>query len=1229
MDKLKIVNWNIQGLRAKYQELCSILNERQVSVACLQETLLGDATWQPSKKYKIEKSPHIAGEQNRGAAIIIHAPLQYSRLRLDTTMEAVAITVHSERQYTICSLYLSPNLNITKEEIRDLINQLPRPYLLMGDFNAKHPAWDFENPVDARGRMVHSLIVEESLGLLNQGQPTHYHIQTNSLSAIDLCLSSINIMGDFHLGMDEDLHGSDHFPMYLTQIEYLPQYQTPRWITKRANWELFSEITETITEIPECEPLEFYNRVTDKIIEGADKAIPKSDGYYKLSPVPWWNEHCSNLKKERLRAQKKMQRSPTIANRTNYKRIRALFQRAQKDAQASSWKKYVSTVNSTTESSKVWKKVNKIKGKYSPKPPPTLKINGQTISQPKEVAQTLAEHYATASVKTRNLYPREYSQARSKRRRAPFSRRGGHPDNEHLNAPFSLRELNTQLEQCKDTAPGPDGIMTSMVEHLTTPAKSTLLTALNKLWEAEAYPDQWKKETKLPFLKPGKDPSQPSSYRPISLTSCICKLFERMVNHRLVWFLECNNIICPQQAGFRKNMSTIDSLTQLTCHIEKGFQEKKHTIAVFFDLEKAYDTVWRSEILNSMHNMGLRGKLPAFAEGFLSDRRFCVRVGASHSEYLEQEEGLPQGSVLSVALFAIAINSITEQIGPHVLCTLYVDDFTIYISSANLAHSSRSIQVAINNLEKWAKIRGMKFSSEKTVAIKFEKRRKGEEPHLTLQGNPIQVRESTPYLGLIIDKRLNWRDHVDHLRAKCTSPVNLIKHLSHLSWGADRRTLQQLYIALVRSKLDYGAQVYGATQSGTLRRLEPIQNACLRAITGAFRSSPAVSLCAETGILPLEYTRDLLTLKHFFKIHSSPNSLTYQAVMGSPQEEVTPKLEHITSLKTKYHVEDTRVLVNKTPDLPIWMHPATKICPYIEVGKQGLPIEEVRANFLAHLEHHQTVHIFTDGSKTSQHVGFAAVFPNTVASGRLTDKSSIFTAELYAIKAAVEGVLSQTTETGAFTVFSDSRSALIALRSDITRCPLVDEIKGLICKGANENKIINFCWVPAHVNIEGNEKADKAAKEAAQGLFEGLPRGIPHTDMKRPLREAVTLGWHRKWNSLGHEGGKLREIKKDVKEWASSLNRNRRSETVLARLRLGHTNLTHAYLMRGELNPPECDRCRCVLTVKHLLLECRKYEIARNRHYNNPTLSAMLGGDTSSVSKLITFLKEANLLNQI
>ena len=104
---------------------------------------------------------HIGGEQNRGVAVLIHATLQYNRVPLHTILEAAAVTINLTKRYIICSVYLSPNANIDMEELKSLIRQLSWPFLLLGDFNAKHPAWDFENSADPRGRAVQSLLVEE------------------------------------------------------------------------------------------------------------------------------------------------------------------------------------------------------------------------------------------------------------------------------------------------------------------------------------------------------------------------------------------------------------------------------------------------------------------------------------------------------------------------------------------------------------------------------------------------------------------------------------------------------------------------------------------------------------------------------------------------------------------------------------------------------------------------------------------------------------------------------------------------------------------------------------------------------------------------------------------------------------------------------------------------------------------------------------------------------------
>ena len=284
---------------------------------------------------------------------------------------------------------------------------------------------------------------------------------------------------------------------------------------------------------------------------------------------------------------------------------------------------------------------------------------------------------------------------------------------------------------------------------------------------------------------------------------------------------------------------------------------------------------------------------------------------------------------------------------------------------------------------------------------------------------------------------------MDHQRANCTSSVNLIKHVSHLSWGADRKTLQRLYTTLVQSKLDYGAQVYSASKSNVLKHLEPIQNACLGAITGAFRSSPAVSLCVETGMLPLNFSRDMLTLKHFFKIQSLPNSPTHRAVI-SPLGDPTPRMEYINELCTQYQEQTPKILTNIVPEIPLWTYPPIRICPFLETKKQGLLDEEMQTIFLAHQERHPTVHIYTDGSKSTEGMGFAAVFPNTTSGGRLTREALMFTAELYAINAAVYEILKGTIDEYRFTIFSDLRSALLALRSGSSFSPILAKTKELI-----------------------------------------------------------------------------------------------------------------------------------------------------------------------------------------
>ena len=140
-----------------------------------------------------------------------------------------------------------------------------------------------------------------------------------------------------------------------------------------------------------------------------------------------------------------------------------------------------------------------------------------------------------------------------------------------------------------------------MLRHLHPNSKLILLNIINKIWENDFFPDQWRKAFLIPVLKPNKDDKDVKSYRPIAMTNVICKLTERMVNRRLYWLMETKRLISNVQCGFRQNRSCLDHLVRLEDYVLKGFSNKHHTIAVFFDLENAYDSVWRHFILQKLN----------------------------------------------------------------------------------------------------------------------------------------------------------------------------------------------------------------------------------------------------------------------------------------------------------------------------------------------------------------------------------------------------------------------------------------------------------------------------------------------------------------------------------------------------------------------------------------------------------------------------------------------------
>ncbi|GFO42415.1 RNA-directed DNA polymerase from mobile element jockey [Plakobranchus ocellatus] len=149
-----------------------------------------------------------------------------------------------------------------------------------------------------------------------------------------------------------------------------------------------------------------------------------------------------------------------------------------------------------------------------------------------------------------------------------------------------MAELKNSIVQSNESAAGPDGVYYQFLRFLPESCLHILLKLFNNIWTTEDISPSWREASVVPISKPGKDPSDPSNYWPIVLTSFLCKTLERMVNDRLVHVLESRNLLSKIQCGFRKDHSTLDHLVRLETFIKKAFAQKKQVLAVFSTLKK-------------------------------------------------------------------------------------------------------------------------------------------------------------------------------------------------------------------------------------------------------------------------------------------------------------------------------------------------------------------------------------------------------------------------------------------------------------------------------------------------------------------------------------------------------------------------------------------------------------------------------------------------------------------
>lgn len=1227
-----IIQWNIQSYKTQFAELKRILHLNKPLCVCLQETLIHNNSYPPSQYRIICNTPTRDDGHERGVAILVNRRVQYDIVAINTNLQAVAVTLYLNRRYTVCSLYL-PHIPVNQRDIEHLIDQLPPPFILLGDMNAHSPIWG-SNRTNQRGDVFERIMQDRPISLLSTGAPTHYHIQTGTSSCIDLTFSSTQCSDDFNYTTIEDLHGSDHYPIVLTFKERPNNIVAfPRFKLQNADWCKFERLTQTDLNPNTGDIDDVVERVCEKIMGAAEESIPRTLGNLSRPPMPWWTRECTEAIRTRRRAERALKRRYTEANKIRYKRARAIARVTLNNARRVSWQEYVKSINQRTTLHNVWKKVQKINGKYQPISTPALSQDrtGNIITNPTEVSNILAGHFASVSSDD------NYTETFRRYRRTQEERIVNFNTNQYrsYNEQITANEIKYALSNANETSPGEDGITYSMIKHAHGTMLEVILKMFNRIYEEGVFPDKWRTSIIIPILKNGKDPKSPTSYRPISLTNCLCKLMERIINYRLMWWLENQGVILQCQSGFRRNRSTTDNLTKFQTDVQTALNNKQHTIAIFFDVEKAYDTAWRHGILTKLWEYRLRGHLPTFIANFLTNRQIKVRIGNSFSNSYIIKNGIPQGSVLSCTCFLIAMNDISKYVAQGINQLLYVDDFTIYASGTNVTALQRRLQTALNSLGRWSEATGFKFSGTKTKSIHICRKKNCPKlaPNLSIKNHQILCVDNITYLGITIDNSMTFSKHIQELRVTCIKTLQLFWKLANSKWGSDSPTLKRLYIMLLKPKIEYGLEAYAAAAPSYLKKIQTLENSALRIATGAFRSSPITSLHVLTATMPQELS---IASKHInFLMRTLVNP-------GHPTEELEFDLEDLSEETIETHtiprgflnraltmvisnnINIPSFLLESTPESPPWHIDRVRVCQdMLSYNKNKTPHHILRNIYNDHLEEHsETLVIYTDGSKSEDGVGCACYYSTATFQRRIPADASTYTAELLAIIEALN--ISMNEQCQDVTIVTDSRSAIQAITSLNYHHSIVNSIRhNIITSG----KRITLCWVPSHIGVMGNERADELARESIETLPIS-PVSLPRSDIKCCIKKSLRTTWQQQWDEM--HGNKLHDIMPVIPQ--KYVDHHPRSwSIILNRVKIGHTRLTHGHYMSGD-HQPFCDDCIVPLTMKHILVECPNYSIQRRAIFGNveATMSRMLENKNCNVNGcLSSFLRDINVMSEL
>jgi len=376
-------------------------------------------------------------------------------------------------------------------------------------------------------------------------------------------------------------------------------------------------------------------------------------------------------------------------------------------------------------------------------------------------------------------------------------------------------------------------------------------------------PTQWKFANVTPIYKKGTK-SDPSNYRPVSLTSVISKLMERLIAEDILVHLRSNNLLCAQQHGFTPGKSTSTNLLEALDVWTEALSHGLPVDIIYMDYAKAFDTVPHERLLRQIQSLGINDQALLWVRSFLTSRHQRVIVNGALSETSEVTSGVPQGSVLGPVLFTMFVCDIPSQINNMV--AMFADDTKLYSAIQDPPDEyTRDLQSDIDRLQAWASRMQMLFHPDKCVTMHLGRNI----PH---HEYTMQKQDGTPYtlktvdkekdLGVLIDHKLTFSQHIQAQVNKASRTLGALKHTYS---AISKESFLLLYKSLVRPHLEYASVVWSPSLKRDKDAIERVQRRATRMVQGLSHLSYPERL-TELKLPTLEYRRQRADILATFKI---------------------------------------------------------------------------------------------------------------------------------------------------------------------------------------------------------------------------------------------------------------------------------------------------------------------------------------------------------------------------